>query len=160
MSAWLSNRTQSVCIEGLLSPPKSVLSGVLQGSVLGPLLFLLFINDLIDTIPPEAHPTLFADDLKIYSDLPVCLTTTSPGSAYCPLLQLSLLTIISNWSKLWQLSIASNKCSCLSISNKKSESLRLYIIDSLPIPQVESCCDLGILIDDRLSFSGPYTLCC
>ena len=72
ISAWLSNRTQSVCIEGLLSPPKSVLSGVLQGSVLGPLLFLLFINDLIDTIPPEAHPTLFADDLKIYSDLPVC----------------------------------------------------------------------------------------
>ena len=60
ISAWLSNRTQSVCIEGLLSPPKSVLSGVLQGSVLGPLLFLLFINDLIDTIPPEAHPTLYA----------------------------------------------------------------------------------------------------
>ena len=69
------------------------------------------------------------------------------------MLQLSL-NHISNWSKLWQLSIASNKRSCLSISNKKSESLRLYLIDSLPIPQVESCCDLGILIDDRLSFSA------
>ena len=115
----------------------------------------MFINDLIDTIPPEAHPTLFADDLKIYSDLPVCLTSTSPGSAYCPLLQLSL-NHISYWSKLWQLSIASNKCSCLSISNKKTESPRLYLIDSLPIPQVESCCDLGILIDDKLFFLCPY----
>ena len=75
-----------MCIEGLSSPPKSVLRGVLQGSVLGPFLFLLFMNDLIDTIPPEAHPTLFADDLKIYSDLPVCFTTTSPGSSYCQLL--------------------------------------------------------------------------
>ena len=57
-------------------------------------------------------------------------------------------------TSLWQLSIASNKCSCLSISNKKTETLRLYLIDSLPIPQVESCCDLGILIDDKLSFSA------
>ena len=78
-----------------LSFPKSVLTCVLQGSVLGPLLFLLFINDLIDTIPPEAHLTLFADDLKIYSDLPVCLSTTSPGSAYCPLLQPSLSLSLS-----------------------------------------------------------------
>ena len=108
-----------------------------QGSVLGPLLFILFINDLIDTIPPEAHPTFFADDLKIYSDLPVCLTTSSPGSAYCPLIRLSQ-PLLSNWSKLWQLISASKKCSCLSISNKKFR-ISMYVCTlSTPCPFHES----------------------
>ena len=68
IEAWLSGRTQSVKLDNLFSSFKAVLSGILQGSVLGPLLFLIFINDLCDNIPDEAHPTLFADDLKLFSD--------------------------------------------------------------------------------------------
>ena len=97
IAAWLTGRSQSVKIQNIFSSFKSVLSGILQGSVLGPLLFLVFINDLCDLIPPEAHPTFFADDLKLFSDeipilsgfLPnhVSSCTTSPKrSWYSPLL--------------------------------------------------------------------------
>ena len=65
ISAWLTGRTQSVKIHNFFSTLKSVLSGILQGSVLGPLLFLLFINDLCDSISPDVHLTFFADDLKL-----------------------------------------------------------------------------------------------
>ena len=60
---WLSNRKQRVCIKGRWSSWISVWSGVPQGSVLGPLLFLIFINDLDDDI--SSNILKFADDTKI-----------------------------------------------------------------------------------------------
>ena len=152
ISAWLSGRVQSVKLDGYISSPKLVKSGVFQGSVLGPLLFLIFINDLVDSIPPDARPTLFADDLKLFSDLNTIPSSNSPVSVYCPILQYSL-DIVFQWSQLWQLGIAISKCSCLSISNLCTPKPRLYYINSLTILQVTSYCDLGVIIDDKLSFS-------
>ena len=153
ISAWLSNRSQSVKLDGCTSLPSLVLSGVLQGSVLGPLLFLVFINDLIEILPPQCHPSLFADDLKLYSDCDTTPVPNSPGYVFCPLLQTALNSLF-HWSTLWQLSISIPKCSCLSISNLKSPLPRLYNINSIPIPQVASSSDLGVIIDDKLSFSS------
>ena len=59
----LSGRTQKVVLDGQASDPVPVLSGVPQGSVLGPILFLIFINDLPDNIRSSVH--LFADDCVI-----------------------------------------------------------------------------------------------
>ena len=88
----LKKKTQTVKRGRSFSSPKSVVSGILRGSVLGLLLFLIYINDLIDLLSPDSHPTLFADDLKLFSDtspvLSADLTLLSPHACF------SLLSII------------------------------------------------------------------
>jgi len=92
ISNWLLNRTQSVCINGIVSVWKLVLSGIPQGSVLGPLLFLIFINDLDLNI----HNVLlkFADDTKICSR--IC------NSDDVKKLQEDLNTL-QEWAHTWQI---------------------------------------------------------
>ena len=153
IAAWLTGRSQSVKIQNIFSSFKSVLSGILQGSVLGPLLFLVFINDLCDLIPPEAHPTFFADDLKLFSDETPILSGFLPNHVSSTLLQ-NALDILLYWSNLWQLPISLPKCSVLSISNSKSPKPRIYSLGNTNLPQVRSCSDLGVIIDDKLTFSN------
>ena len=152
ISAWLSGRTQSVKLGSSFSTPKSVLSGILQGSVLGPLLFLIYINDLVDLLPPDSHPTLFADDLKLFSDKSPSFIPGSNSLVSSRLLQSSLDQLLL-WSSLWQLPISIPKCSVLSISNSKLLRTRHYLIGNHPLPQVTNCSDLGVIIDNQLSFS-------
>ena len=63
IKVFLSNRTQNVSVNGILSSSSPVVSGVPQGSVLGPVLFLLFINDISSSI--QSSPRLFADDSEV-----------------------------------------------------------------------------------------------
>ena len=67
INSWLSGRTQQVALDGQASDPVPVLSGVHQGSVLGPVLFLIFINDLPDNIRSSVR--LFADDCVLYTNI-------------------------------------------------------------------------------------------
>ena len=64
---FLTNRSQTVCIGLAHSNPCIVSSGIPQGSVLGPILFILFVNDIADPFGPTVKSKLFADDIKIYS---------------------------------------------------------------------------------------------
>ena len=71
ITSWINNylaeRTQVVAVDGVESDPLPVLSGVPQGSVLGPLLFLIYINDLPATVEDMlSHLNLFADDVLLY----------------------------------------------------------------------------------------------
>ena len=63
---YLSSRSQRVVIDGVFSPWVPVTSGVPQGSILGPLLFLLYINNLPNVTCPSTWIALFADDAKFY----------------------------------------------------------------------------------------------
>ena len=66
ISAFLSGRKQCVVVDGSRSNEEDVLSGVPQGTVLGPLLFLLHINDLPSVVHPDSCSPLFADDCLLY----------------------------------------------------------------------------------------------
>ena len=90
IKAFLSNRSQFVSINGTQSSPKPVLSGVSQGSILGPVLFLLFINDITNYI--NANLRLFADDCILYNEIQ---SSQDYLSLQNNLNQLSL------WSKSW-----------------------------------------------------------
>ena len=63
------DRTQSVLVDGATSSPAAVLSGVPQGTVLGPLLFLVYINDICKGLSPGTIIRLFADDSLIYRQI-------------------------------------------------------------------------------------------
>ena len=86
-------RFQQVYIGQSLSLPVPVTSGIPQGSVLGPLLFLIYINDLPDCLEPPVQAKIFADDTKLY--------VAHSSDSISPL-SLSLLNFCI-WSKSWQL---------------------------------------------------------
>ena len=66
---YLSDRKQRVTIEGINSTWAKVTSGVPQGSILGPFMFLLFINDITTSISDDIHIALFPDDVKIWNKI-------------------------------------------------------------------------------------------
>ncbi len=67
MASILHNRTQRVLVRGTFSEPIAVKSGVPQGTVLGPLLFLVYINDMPDTV--KSKIALFADDAYLHKSI-------------------------------------------------------------------------------------------
>lgn len=138
--AFLSNRTQAVCIDGVFSSISQVLSGVPQGSVLGPILFLLYVNDVIDKIPDKVEIKLFADDVKIFAEVNNDLNVPSSLSTG--------LACVKQWSDLWQLGLASTKCVSLSIG--VNNPARTYMIENVLLEKVLSFRDLGITISNTL----------
>jgi hypothetical protein len=133
--AFLSNRTQQVNIESTSSNRAQVISGVPQGSVLGPILFLIYINDLPAEIITNTHCVMFADDVKIYQEI----NSSSDSEA----LQASLEKIIS-WANKWQINLSASKCNVLHLG--KTNNFYEYFIDNKLLESNESCRDLGILM--------------
>ena len=99
--SFLSNRTQQIKIGYALSPPLPLRSGVPQGSVLGPVLFILFVNSLTNCLPTISNSKLFADDLKSY----VTLTNIDDNMCFQ-----RTIDAICDWSALWQLALWTGKC--------------------------------------------------
>ena len=69
LTEYLRCRKQRVILDNVISESVDVLSGVPQGSILGPLLFVLFINDIYENINKDSNIALFADDTKIWRDI-------------------------------------------------------------------------------------------
>lgn len=148
LSSYLKNRYQVVNINGAVSNKFEVTSGVPQGSHLGPLLFLLFINDLPSVIK-FSHCLLFADDLKIFrhvSHLNDCL-----------LIQLDL-NAVSGWCKNNNLLLNINKCHSFTFFRTSSSFEFGYSIDSIYLVKVSTIKDLGILFDPKLTFDSHVNL--
>lgn len=145
ISSYLSNRSQLVALKGYLSLPVSVSSGVPQGSHLGPLFFVLFINDLIERL--ACHCLLYADDLKIFTKI--------VSKNDCLALQSDLCTI-SDWCKINKMDLNISKCCVISFSNKRDKVIYNYTIEGQVLKRTTVVKDLGILFDDRLSFKPHY----
>ena len=141
---FLSDRHQRVKVGDSFSNWASILSGVPQGSVLGPMLFLIFINDLPDSL--HSCIKLFADDTKLYSSV-------STQNSH-QLLQ-SDLQLLLDWSTTWELPFNINKCVVLHLGPNNicnPYSFNIGESDHL-LHQSTAERDLGITIDNRLDFS-------
>ena len=145
---FLTNRSQKVIINGAQSEEKEVTSGIPQGSVLGPILFVLYINDLPSNVQSEIR--LFADDTKLF--------TRSDTKEACENLQKDLDTL-QVWSEKWLLRFHPEKCHTLKLGHKKSEATYCmrkkdndnnYTTINLEESEFEK--DLGVYIDNKLNF--------
>ena len=110
-------------INGTFSDWAIVTSGVPQGTVLGPLLFLIYVNDLA-SIVKHSTVKMFADDVLLYA----------PANTLkeCSSLQ-NDLTAISSWASRWQLKLNPTKCEALMITNKRKPIPFTYPINYQPI---------------------------
>ena len=133
IAEWLKDRKQRVVLNGARSELEDVLSGVPQGSVLGPTLFLLFVND-IDTVI-ASHIQKFADDCKVYR--------TVHTNAEIAILQEDIKNLCQ-WSKDWQMVFNVKKCKSLHIGyNNPNHD---YIMDKEVLQSVSEESDLGVII--------------
>ena len=141
---WLSGRKQRVVINGLSSGWRDVTSGVPQGSVLGPLLFIIYINDL--DLGLISKISKFADDTK--------MGVNANDKESIKQLQIDL-DKIGEWSQKWQMPFNVEKCKVMHIGYKNTNADY-----SLLGKKIESCNeekDLGVIISKDLQFSKQCT---
>ncbi len=150
---YLSNRSQAVSVNGSVSTFEPVPTGVPQGSVLGPLLFLIFINDLPNCLRHSAC-NIFAHDTEIHA----CGTTLS--EVRC-LLQLDTDNL-AQWFLSNKLVVSEGKCSSMIATSNRAlinDSLNITI-NNVNINQVNSSRYLGIYLDGMLNWSDPFEHLC
>lgn len=139
---FLSGRSQKVNINNNLSSSCVVRSGVPQGSVLGPLLFLIYINDIANNITSTIR--LFADDCIIYRQI----TCTDDVA----ILQSDLNTL-AKWCHTWKMEINTDKTKVMSFSSNPNTPLNRYMLCSLDIKRTFSFKYLGVIFTPDLNWA-------
>ena len=142
VDAFLSNRSQSVVVDGVTSNSAPVLSGVPQGSVLGPLLFLMYINDLPECVSSDTG--LFADDTLLHRPV------SSPDDAVA--LQANL-TSLEDWEEKWNMDFNPSKCEVLHITNKRNPVNSEYHLRGVKLGVTKGGKYLGVTISPKLTWT-------
>ena len=143
ISDWLSNRLLTVTVNGAQSSLHRVTSGVPQGSVLGPLLFLLYINDMPSCVH-FCNLRLFADDSLAFHRIQSQVDVDHMQSDLDRLIE---------WANTWQMKFNVDKCEHMRIQRQTQNSTQAsYTLNNSKLTQVSSIKYLGVHIDDQLSF--------
>jgi len=141
IESFLDGRRQRVRVGDELSSWRKVTSGIPQGSVLGPTLFVLFINDLPEIVGSPV--ALFADDTKVFRAI-----ETQEDS---DMLQ-SDISKLQKWSEKWQLPFNKSKCKVMHYGKENRQAE--YVIEGVKLGNVDEEKDLGVTFDTQLSFSA------
>ena len=140
--SYLSDRRQRVTLNGKASQWTKVLSGAPEGSLVAPILFALFINDLPSEI--ESGCLLYADDAKLFRKV----VSLHDGVA----LQRDL-DRLRCWSTRWGLSLNPDKCKTLTVTLRRAPVRTTYQINNTRLESVDEMRDLGVTVDSKLNFA-------
>lgn len=146
IEAFLNNRSQFVFINNSTSDSLRVTSGVPQGSVLGPLLFLIYINDLPGHV--TCNIRMFADDCVIYKTI----TNTSH--------QISLqanINRLQQWCDCWLMTLNPAKCKVVTFSRRRNPLSYSYSINNISLEASPSYKYLGVTLTKDLSWNAHIT---
>ena len=142
IQAFLTKRRQKVVVNGSESEWGEVTSGIPQGSILGPLLFILYINDLPEVV--KSSVLLFADDTKIYRKI--------EDEEDHEALQEDI-DQMQDWSNKWLLRFHPDKCKYMRIG-REDDNIVNYTLNGHILKSTHEEKDLGIIIDDKLKFDS------
>ena len=146
---FLAGRQQQVVINGEISSLSLVTSGVPQGTVLAPLLFLCYINDITKDISSKIK--LYADDVLIYNII--------NSEADCIKLQ-NDLNILNAWALTWKMYFNPTKCEFLRVTNKKNIIRFQYLIQNNIIKEIQQARYLGVTFNNKLTWSDHIKSIC
>ena len=120
-----------------LSSTVELISRVVQGRRIGPLMFLIFINELAEILDRAGVKIkLFADDIKVYVQIVSCHDFDKLQYA---------LDLLTSWAQTWQLTVSVDKCCILNIGRRKSPAME-FCINSKKLSTNMSCRDLGVVV--------------
>lgn len=139
--SYLDGRGQQCLVQGFTSSRSPVLSGVPQGSILVPLLFLVYVNDLPPVI--QNHIALFADDSRCSSVI--------DSLQDCESLQKDLDSL-QGWSDNWHLKFNTSKCEVLTVTGKRFPLRYDYKLNNISLNHVTQVKDLGVSISSDLTW--------
>jgi hypothetical protein len=142
IKSYLTRRVQMVRIGDCVSSEIQVWSGVPQGSHLGPLLFILFINDIVK-IFENVQTLLYADDMKLF----FVIKDTNDSER-----MQNDLTKLSKWCECNQLFLNISKCKTITFGRLKNQTLYDYSLNGQKLERVNIMNDLGVIVDEKLDF--------
>ena len=151
---YLTDRYQTVVVNGESSQPAPVISGMPQGSVLGPLLFLIYINDLTKiSLADGSKLALYADDILLF-----CLINSSEDFVALQ----DDIDKVGLWSCTNYLKLNQAKCKYMIVSRKRIPSVPSspLLLEGHPLDQVNTFKYLGVLLSHDLSWSEHVQLIC
>ena len=142
INSFLTDRKQQVVVDNATSDTAMVTSGVPQGTVLGPTLFLIYINDIADDITSNIR--LFADDCVLYRTInnPTDNTTLQED-----------LSKLEQWSNIWQMDFNVKKCAIMQYSNSARKQQFDYKMKGETLETVSHHPYLGVELSDNLKFN-------
>ena len=146
---YLKCRKQRVTVEGNFSSDTDVNSGVPQGSIIGPLLFVLFINDIPDGLSVGTHILMYADDTKIWR-----VIHNSED-------QLKLqhdIDILYNWSIRNKIRFHPHKCKILTVTLKRNPLTYSYSMNGITLASCDNETDLGVKLSKNLKWNGHHKM--
>ncbi|GFV70817.1 RNA-directed DNA polymerase from mobile element jockey [Trichonephila clavipes] len=142
--SYLNSREFRVRVENSLSTPRPILSGVPQGSLLGPKLFNLYINDIPKAV--EVHLAMYADNTAIFTQ----------NIYNCNIIERlqNYLIRLETWLNDWKIKVNASKSACLLFTRQRCIGNLPHVnIFNLPVPWVTEYKYLGLILDTKLNFA-------